>query len=324
MGMIGGGAPATVRFLAGWRLLRGNDYRSPNNNVEFPDEFTVSLSDTVFGFLEEGQGTMKSSSGISEGCHEGIDISDEEEEEEEDCADRVEANKAFWDTQNKLLQETLCKTSSLEKRIRSAAKEALKEAQKEGNFCGCRKPVTAGTCRSCLMREMSSRLRTAGYDSAVCKTKWRCSPDIPAGEHTFLDVIDNSNAKKGQVKMIIELNFRAEFEIGRASEDYKQLISQLPEVFVGKVERLRALIKILCSAAKKCMKDRKMHMGPWRKQKYMQAKWFGPCKRMESITPTLAQGLPNQPSKSRASNSLLTVALLDMMPNTHLKTVAVG
>lgn len=78
---------------------------------------------------------------------------------------------------------------------------------------------------------------------------------------------------------MIELCFRAEFEMARGSEEYKRLIGMLPEVYVGKTERLKLLIKILCTAAKKCMKDKKMHMGPWRKHKYMQAKWLGTCER---------------------------------------------
>lgn len=94
-----------------------------------------------------------------------------------------------------------------------------------------------------------------------------------------MEVVDRSSAKKGDVRVVIELNFRAEFEMARANTEYNRLVSRLPEVFVGKPERLKALIKILCQAAKKCMKEKKMHMGPWRKQKYMQAKWFGTCER---------------------------------------------
>lgn len=77
------------------------------------------------------------------------------------------------------VQETLCRTSSLESSIRSITKDALKERQMAGN-CGCGRPMAAG-CRSCLMAEVSSRLRNAGHNSAICKTKWRSSPDIPAG-----------------------------------------------------------------------------------------------------------------------------------------------
>jgi len=102
---------------------------------------------------------------------------------------------------------------------------------------------------------------------------------IYAGEHTFLEVVGKLSSKKGEVRVVIELNFRAEFEMAKANQEYNQLISRLPEVFVGKAERLKALIKILCSAAKKCMKEKKMHLGPWRKHKYMQSKWIATCER---------------------------------------------
>jgi uncharacterized protein (TIGR01615 family) len=142
-----------------------------------------------------------------------------------------------------------------------------------------------------------------------------------AGEHSFLDVIENSSSKKGEVRrIIIELNFRAEFEMARANEDYNQLVRRLPEVFVGKVERLSALIKILCSAAKKCMKEKKMHMGPWRKQRYMHSKWLGACERTTS-SPLLPMGCSGRLPKPKAS--MLTVDLLEKLPNVHCTAVEV-
>lgn len=82
----------------------------------------------------------------------------------------------------RVLQVTLCRTSSLETRIRSVTKEAVKEINREGTECGCGKPMASG-CRSCLMREVSGRLCNAGYNSAICKSKWRSSPDIPSGKN---------------------------------------------------------------------------------------------------------------------------------------------
>ncbi|KAF5473082.1 hypothetical protein F2P56_009726 [Juglans regia] len=156
---------------------------------------------------------------------------------------------------------------------------------------------------------------------------WLLLPEViiilyATGEHTFLDVIENSStsSKKGEVRIIIELNFQAEFEMARASEDYNRLVQRLPEVFVGKVERLSNIIKIVCSAAKKCMKEKKMHMGPWRKHKYMQAKWLGACERKAS-TPLLSMDLSVQLPKPRAS--MLTVDLLEKLPNVHCSAVEV-
>lgn len=143
---------------------------------------------------------------------------------------------------------------------------------------------------------------------------------IVSGEHTYLEVMEKSNAKRGEVKVVIDLNFRAEFEMARANEEYRQLVRKLPEVFVGKAEKLRMLVKTMCSAAKKCMKEKKMHLGPWRKQKYMEAKWFGTCDRskMEPLPTVYSTRAP----KPKAS--MLTCDLLEKnIPGLHCTAVEV-
>jgi len=117
--------------------------------------------------------------------------------------------------------------------------------------------------------------------------------------------------------VIIELNFRAQFEMGKASEDYNRLVKKLPEVYVGKAERLSNIIKIMCMAAKRCLKENKMHMGPWRKHKYMQAKWLGPFKR-NSSTDSISLGFFERINpKHKPKASMLTVDLLENIPNMH-------
>ncbi|XP_059670849.1 uncharacterized protein LOC132316383 [Cornus florida] len=304
-------AGATARVPRSHRILPFD-----NCEIDFSGWPAMSLSDTIFGFLDaEGEGSPESVVSIEE-----FDENDGGDGEKGSCESINEGNKTFWETQHQLLHATVRRSSSLEARIRDATKEALKEVQITGNACVCRRPV-AGGCRDCLMREVCGRLQNAGYNGAICKSKWKSSPDIPSGEHSFLDVVDKSNPKKGEVRVIIELNFRAEFEMARASEEYKKLISNLPEVFVGKVERLHSLLKILCSAAKKCMKEKKIHMGPWRKHRYMQAKWLSTCKRTTSIAPPLPTGYPNRPPRPRAS--MLTLDLLENLPNLHRTVVEV-
>ncbi|XP_058201974.1 uncharacterized protein LOC131316575 [Rhododendron vialii] len=300
-------AGATTKIPMSGRLLMCENYK-----YESSGEPGMNLSDTVFEFFDESYaGSPESTDGRDYGENEEID-----EEEEEESSRNVEDDRGFWETQPQLLHDTLFRSSSLESRIRRATKEALKEAQMAGNLCVCRRPV-AGGCRNCLMRVICGHLRNAGFNSAICKSKWRSSPYIPSGEHTFLDVVDNPSSKKGEIRVMIELNFRAEFEISRASEEYKLLIEKLPEVFVGKVERLQNLIKILCSAAKKCMKENKMHMAPWRKHKYMQAKWLSAsCERTAAQPLVVAARFPGRTAgaaKPRAS--MLTVDLMDNMPN---------
>ncbi|KAL5730393.1 hypothetical protein ACHQM5_003219 [Ranunculus cassubicifolius] len=284
-----------VKIPVGSRILMGSD-----NGVKFSVE-TPSFDDIVFGFFQ-GEGSFDSVSTTINSTNEF----EEDDEQIENSVDQSNKNRAFWESQHQILDNTLFRTRSIESKVRQETNEALKI----GITCTCRRPVSSG-CRDCRIKQVSGHLRNAGYDSAICKSKWKSSPEIPSGEHTYLDVIHKSSSKQMEVRMIIELNFRAEFEMARASEEYNALVARLPEVFVGKVERLRNLVKILCSAAKKCMKEKNLHMGPWRKHGYMKAKWFGPCERTQSQN--LPEYILHRPMKPKAS--LLTFDLLDMMPN---------
>ncbi|KAK6917570.1 Protein of unknown function PDDEXK-like [Dillenia turbinata] len=298
--------PATLRFL-----------RQNSDEIVFSDDDqSVSLSDMVLGFFEDKTEVVFSQTSSGSPENEDLDVGDEDAEPSES----IEERKAFWESQHQLLQGTLYRSSSLETKIRNATKEALKDIKMRGNFCQCQRPVADG-CRNCLMGEISGRLRNAGYNCSICKTKWKRSSDIPAGEHTFMDVIDKSDPKKGEIRIIVELNFRAEFEMARTRQEYKELISRLPEVYVGRVERLSSLIKILCSAAKKCMKENKMHRGPWRKQKYMQAKWLGTSQR---TAPTSVARLSEDSSRlSKPKASKLTMDLLEKAPGMSMVRSAV-
>ncbi|XP_047309495.1 uncharacterized protein LOC124912903 [Impatiens glandulifera] len=283
----------------------------------------MNLSDTVFEFLDHDRSPELCNG--SNFCRE-IDCFDDI------VGGEIDLDKNFWENQHQLLRATLYRTSSLETRIRQETNEGLKELQLAGNFCSCRRPVTGGGCRDCLMRAVCDRLRNAGFNCAISISKWRNSIDIPSGEHKFLDVIDGKNRKGDTMtRVIIELNFRAEFEMNKAGEEYQRLTRKLPEVFVGKVHRLECLIKIVCSAAKKCMKEKKMHMGPWRKQRYMQAKWVGgACERIEpptaSATPAMGWTTRTRLEAGgdrRPMASMLTVDLLETLPKLGCQMVVV-
>lgn len=78
------------------------------------------------------------------------------------------------------LQAILCRTSSIESKIRQVTKEALRELKLKETYCVCRRRV-AGVCQNCAEKEVWVQLQTAGYNSAICKSKWKSSPDIPSG-----------------------------------------------------------------------------------------------------------------------------------------------
>uniref|UniRef100_A0A803LFJ9 Uncharacterized protein n=1 Tax=Chenopodium quinoa TaxID=63459 RepID=A0A803LFJ9_CHEQI len=108
-------------------------------------------------------------------------------------------------------------------------------------------------------------LMALGYDAAICKSKWEKSPSFPAGEYEYVDVI------VGGERLIIDIDFRSEFEVARSTKTYKSILQALPHIFVGKSDRLSKIICILSEAAKQSLKKKGMHIPPWRKADYVQA-----------------------------------------------------
>ncbi|XP_076941426.1 uncharacterized protein LOC143610973 [Bidens hawaiensis] len=254
---------------------------SPNRNYTTchnpHDQQLVQLCGSIFRFLEEDVAVSSSpGNDILFGTQQDKENDGECEEDPKDIEDKIK----FWETQYENLHTTLFRTTILESEIRNITKEVLRDF---GNVCSCSRPVLDG-CPSCRMREICRQLQKSGYDSGICKSKWNNSLDFPSGEHTFLDVIDNSNHKKGSVRVIIELEFRGQFEMKKGSKEYNSLVCKLPDVFVGKSDRLQTIIQILSNAAKECMREKKVHLGPWRKQRYMQAKWLRVTERSTGTT----------------------------------------
>ncbi|KAL6616058.1 hypothetical protein ACP70R_038328 [Stipagrostis hirtigluma subsp. patula] len=243
----------------------------------------MSLSNMVLGFFEEAE-------------LERWPENDGGDDDEGSCGGDTAESKAFWETQHSQLHEALAKTSPSESRIRADTAEAIKDMRTAaGAACSCTGRPAAGECRRCMLRHVAERLRDAGYNSALCKSKWTRSPDIPSGEHSYVDVVVQTRSGKA-ARVVVELSFRAEFEVARASAGYRALVAALPEVFVGRADRLRAVVKVMCAAAKQCMKENNMHMGPWRKHKYMQSKWLGTTERaVVDATPAAAAIAPAAP-----------------------------
>lgn len=120
----------------------------------------------------------------------------------------VKQNRAFWKSQKEVLQvakrmldleflitfgcfysnsfifqqATLKRTNSIELKTRQATKDAIRETDFKSIQCGCRRPAEVAVCRECVQREVCNNLRNAGYNCAVCKSKWKSSPEIPSGK----------------------------------------------------------------------------------------------------------------------------------------------
>ncbi|XP_020534181.1 uncharacterized protein LOC105632066 isoform X2 [Jatropha curcas] len=116
-------------------------------------------------------------------------------------------------------------------------------------------------------------LKSLGYDSSICKSKWDKSPSHPAGEYEYVDVIIEGE------RLLIDIDFRSEFEIARSTGAYKAILQSLPYIFVGKSDRIGQIVSIISEAAKQSLKKKGMHFPPWRRAEYMRAKWLSPFTR---------------------------------------------
>ncbi|CAN6327587.1 unnamed protein product [Urochloa humidicola] len=272
----------------------------------------MSLSNMVLGFYEEAERERWTTEAAVAG-----DGSDDEGSSSSTTGSAE--TRAFWQDQRSLLHEALAKTSSAESRIQADAEEAVREMRATpGGVCFCATRAVpaaaagaAGGCRACALRFVAERLRDAGYNSAICRSKWPRTTEIPSGEHSYVDVVVPTRSGKA-VRVVIEPGFRGEFEMARGGAEYRALVAALPEVFVGRSERLRAVVRVMCDAARQCARDNGLHMAPWRKQRYMEAKWLGTPERVAlgaagGAAAVAVVGSPEKPPRFRAS--MLTLDL---------------
>lgn len=143
---------------------------------------------------------------------------------------------------------------------------------------------------------ISDGLLALGYDASICKSRWEKSPSFPAGEYEYIDVIVEGE------RLLIDIDFRSEFEIARSTKTYKTILQTLPYIFVGKSDRLQRIIGIVTEAAKQSLKKKGMHFPPWRKAEYVGAKWLSPYTRVSQQLLT-----PPPPAPATATATALTL-----------------
>lgn len=135
-------------------------------------------------------------------------------------------------------------------------------------------------------RSVMSYLRESGHNGAICKTRWDSSGGLTAGNHEFIDaVVEPTGTSVQNRRYFVDLDFAAEFEIARPSVHYSKLLESLPRVFVGSGDELKRIVRAMCEAAKRSLKITDLSIPPWRKNRYMQNKWFGPYRRTTNLVP---------------------------------------
>jgi len=120
---------------------------------------------------------------------------------------------------------------------------------------------------------------------------------LPGGDYEYIDVVFPGEAGSSVLpreRVIVDLDFRAQFQVARPTPQCEAALLAAPVVFVGRAERLQQLVDALSDACRASLKGQGMHLPPWRKGEYLRAKWLAPYKRTTNAlaAPTSAAQLP--------------------------------
>ncbi|KAG5070337.1 hypothetical protein GLYMA_01G231800v4 [Glycine max] len=231
-----------------------------------------SLEERVFMFMDEQYYFSNSNeSELHMHHHPSVSVENISWENNTDFDDSPERT-LYWKSQIALLQEILERYHLSGSKLRREVGRIIKEV-KASDFCSCLK-ANSWDCTTCLRRRVVDGLCRTGFSTNLCISKWETTKKFPGGCHEYIEVIANTSTMK-KIHFLVELELKEQFQIAKASENYQNLESCLPEFYIGKPEYLTAIVRVMCNAAKKSMKEKKMHVGPWRKSSFMQMKWSG-------------------------------------------------
>ncbi|KAL6970489.1 hypothetical protein U1Q18_046774 [Sarracenia purpurea var. burkii] len=154
-----------------------------------------------------------------------------------------------------------------------------------------------------LRKIVTDGLLLLGYDASVCKSRWEKCPSYPAGEYEYIDVIVDGE------RVLVDIDFRSEFEIARSTAIYKAILQSLPHIYVGRGDRLQQIVSIVSEAARQSLKKKGMHIPPWRKADYMKSKWLSSHSRTTTNPPPIDAVKTAEPPASEnvtAANKVTT------------------
>ncbi|KAI7748643.1 hypothetical protein M8C21_012443 [Ambrosia artemisiifolia] len=158
-----------------------------------------------------------------------------------------------------------------------------------------------------LRKLVADELVSIGHDASICKSSWEKSSTYPAGEYEYIYVVTEDGDR-----IIIDLEFRSEFEIARPTGNYKAILHSLPNVFVGDADRLQQILLIISEAAKLSLKKKGMHVPPWRKFEYMRSKWLS-TPLPSPLTPPTPPPTPNGERKEGSTELETECGVFEMV-----------
>jgi uncharacterized protein (TIGR01615 family) len=168
------------------------------------------------------------------------------------------------------LQALTAPGSALERELLKEVKLQLLSIKEDSDLV-C-EPEGSDCKGGCVKRFVVNHLKLMGYGAGVCNCKWLSSGQVPGGEYEYIDVV--FNGMQLAERLIVDVDFRAQFEIARPTQQYEAALKILPAVFVGSASKLQQILQFMSEAAKASLIQSDMHLPPWRTLDYMRSKWL--------------------------------------------------
>ncbi|KAM0870880.1 hypothetical protein ACQ4PT_039733 [Festuca glaucescens] len=236
--------------------------RSADDSSGSEHDAAPALSSLVNEYLLEADATVRSSTVLAaEASSDPDDDPDGTNSSPEAAADTLEEIKANLDPEDELRRRLVFSVAE--------AMRGLEDLRPN---------------RSAFRRAVMCRLRERGHDAGLCKARWVKSSVMAAGSHEYVDVVVVS-AGESETRYVVDVGFAAGFEVARPTAEYDAVRAALPEVLVARPENLKRVVKLAASAARRSLKRSGLSVPPWRKRRFMMAKWLGPYKRTVNTIP---------------------------------------
>jgi uncharacterized protein (TIGR01615 family) len=238
--------------------------RSADDSSGSEHDAAPALSSLVNEYLLEADGTVRSST---------ILAAEASSDPEEDPDGTTSSPAAAADTLEEI-KANLDPDDELRRRLVFAVADAMR------GLDDLRPNLSA------FRRAVMSRLRERGHDAGLCKARWDKSDVMAAGSHEYIDVVVTGG--ESEKRYVVDVSFAAGFEVARPTVEYEAVRAALPEVLVARPEHLKRVVKLAASAARRSLKRSSLSVPPWRKRRFMMAKWLGPYKRTVNSVPASA------------------------------------
>ena len=95
-------------------------------------------------------------------------------------------------------------------------------------------------------------------------------PPFAAGDYEYIDVVvatehgaGAATSSSSSSRLVVDIDFRSQFQLARPAPWYAQLWARLPAVFVGPRAKLRKAVSLLCAEAQRSLRESGLHVPPW-------------------------------------------------------------